>query len=70
MGGLPNHGQAAAVVQLEPMAWAHMAGKDTYTPTNEILATPPIFTIPAGGAQIVRVGLRRAVDRPCAGTQL
>jgi fimbrial chaperone protein len=37
-------------------------GKDVYTPTKDILATPPIFTVPAGGSQVVRVGLRRPTD--------
>jgi fimbrial chaperone protein len=57
-----NDGKEAVVLQLEAMAWAQQAGQDVYTPSRDILATPPIITIPAGGSQILRVGLRRAPD--------
>jgi fimbrial chaperone protein len=57
-----NDGSEAVVLQLEAMAWAQQAGQDVYTPSTDILATPPIITIPAGGSQILRVGLRRAPD--------
>ena len=57
-----NNGSEPTVVQLETVSWAQHDGKDVYEPTKEILATPPIFTIPAGGSQIVRVGIRRAAE--------
>jgi fimbrial chaperone protein len=57
-----NDGDQATVVQLEVARWAQADGKDVYTPTAEILATPPIFTVAPGGSQLVRVGLRRSAD--------
>ena len=57
-----NSGTEATVVQLEAVAWSQQDGQEVYTATREILATPPIFTVPPGGSQVVRVGLRRAVD--------
>lgn len=57
-----NDGAEPAMVQLDVVSWSQRDGKDVYTPTREILATPPIFTVPAGGSQVVRVGLRRAPD--------
>lgn len=57
-----NDGAEPAVVQLEVLNWSQKEGKEVYAPTREILATPPIFTVPAGGSQVVRVGLRRAPD--------
>jgi fimbrial chaperone protein len=57
-----NQSSEPTVVQLETVSWAQQDGKDVYVPTKEILATPPIFTIPAGGSQIVRVGMRRAAE--------
>ncbi|MGR9085691.1 MAG: fimbrial biogenesis chaperone [Gammaproteobacteria bacterium] len=57
-----NNGGEPAVLQLEVMSWSQQQGKDVYTPSREILATPPIFTVPSGGSQIVRVGLRRPPD--------
>lgn len=57
-----NIGAEPTVVQLEVVSWSQQDGQDLYVPTQEILATPPIFTVPAGGSQVVRVGLRRAPD--------
>ncbi len=57
-----NAGAEASVIQLETSRWTQQDGRDVLTPTTEILATPPIFTLPPGGSQIVRVGLRRAPD--------
>jgi fimbrial chaperone protein len=57
-----NTGSDAATVQLQVMAWSQAAGKDNYEPADDILATPPIFTVPAGGSQVIRVGSRRAPD--------
>jgi fimbrial chaperone protein len=57
-----NNGGEPAVLQLEVMSWSQQQGKDVYTPTRELLATPPIFTVPAKGSQIVRVALRRPPD--------
>lgn len=57
-----NNGSEATVVQLEVNAWSQHEGRDVLAPTKELLATPPIFTLPPGGTQIVRVGMRRAPD--------
>jgi fimbrial chaperone protein len=57
-----NAGTQPAVIQLEAMAWSQPAGEDKYVPAPDILATPPIFTIPAGGSQVIRVGSRRPAD--------
>lgn len=39
--------------------WTQVGGEDVYTPTDELIASPPIFTIAGNGQQLVRVGLRR-----------
>lgn len=57
-----NIGDEATVVQLETSSWAQHDGQDVLTSSSEILATPPIITIPPGASRIVRVGLRRAPD--------
>jgi fimbrial chaperone protein len=57
-----NNGVEPAVIQVEAVSWTQQEGQDVYAPTREILATPPIFTVPAGGTQVVRVGLRRTAD--------
>lgn len=57
-----NDGEAASVMQIQLRSWAQELGQDAFLPTPDVLVTPPIFTVKAGGAQIVRVGLRRAPD--------
>ncbi len=52
----------SVVLQLRVMDWKQERGEDVYTASSELIATPPIFTIPAGGTQTVRVGLRKTVQ--------
>ena len=57
-----NVGSEATVVQLETSSWDQHDGQDALVSTDEILATPPILTVPPGASRIIRVGLRRAPD--------
>ncbi|QJR10663.1 hypothetical protein DSM104443_01730 [Usitatibacter rugosus] len=50
----------SVVVQLRAVNWKQENGEDAYTPSTDLIATPPIFTLQPGGSQTVRVGLRRA----------
>ncbi len=53
-----NTGNAPMLMQLESMRWAQTTGNDDYSPTDELIASPPIFTLEAGAAQVVRVARR------------
>ena len=55
-----NDGTEPVIMQMELVSWSQEEGKDVYIATSEVLANPPIFTVPAGGSQLVRIGLRRA----------
>ena len=59
---LGNPGPTPLTVQLQVMAWSQAKGEDMYAPSRDILVTPPIFTIPPGGQQIIRTGLRKPAD--------
>ncbi len=59
---LGNPGAAPLTVQLQVVAWSQAGGEDEYLPSRDILVTPPIFTIPPGGQQLIRAGLRRPAD--------
>jgi fimbrial chaperone protein len=50
------------VLQIELSEWSQHDGKDVYATTADLLATPPIVTIPPGREQVFRVGLRRVPD--------
>lgn len=57
-----NSSDTPTVVQLQIVAWSQEDGKDVYTPSRNLLATPPIFTIAPGNHQVVRVGMRTKPD--------
>jgi fimbrial chaperone protein len=51
-------------IRAYPMAWRQQDGEDHYDETSAIIVSPPVFTIPPGGTQIVRVGQRSASRAP------
>jgi fimbrial chaperone protein len=57
-----NDGSEPTVVQIDTTRWTQQDATDRYEPTRDLIATPPIFTVPANGSQVVRIGLRRAPD--------
>ena len=57
-----NSGGEPAVIQLEVASWIQEEGSDRYQPSRDLIASPPIFTVPPGGSQIVRLALRRAPE--------
>lgn len=59
---LRNDGDSPAVVQTQIMTWYQQDGTDQHAETNDILVSPPLFSLAAGATQIVRLGLRRAPD--------
>src|SRR6185312_2841401 len=48
-----NIGEEATVVQLETSSWTQHDGQDVLESTSDILATPPILTVPPGASRIV-----------------
>ena len=59
---LRNKGTEPITLQIETLSWSQRESKDVFTATREILSNPPIFTIPVGGSQLIRIGLRRESD--------
>jgi fimbrial chaperone protein len=57
-----NQEETPVVVQARPSAWSQQAGHDELSDTHDLLVTPPLFTIPAKGEQILRVALLREPD--------
>ena len=50
------------VIQTRATDWRQENGEDVYNLSNDLIATPPIFTLKPGTSQTVRVGLRKAVQ--------
>lgn len=61
-----NNDAQPTLVQVEVMRWSQSGSADRLETTREMLATPPVFTLPAGATQLVRVGMRGPMP---AGTQ-
>lgn len=70
---LSPHQQTAAIIvrndsdqpssmQIQAVTWSQFNGKDVYTPTRELLVSPPVVTIPPKSDQVIRVALRRQAD--------
>ena len=59
---LRNPDDAPVTVQATPAAWSQQDQQDQLADTHDVLVTPPLFTIPPKGHQIVRVALLRKPD--------
>jgi fimbrial chaperone protein len=57
-----NDEDTPMVVQATTLAWSQPGGEEHTEATRDILVTPPVFTLPPKGEQVVRVALRSAPD--------
>ena len=57
-----NQEDSPVTVQARPTAWSQPHGEEQLDDTRELLVTPPIFTIPAKGQQLLRIALTREPD--------
>lgn len=55
---IKNGSSEPVAVRVTALRWTQQDGKDVRADTNDIIASPPIFTIAPNGSQLVRVGLR------------
>jgi len=53
-----NAGTSTTQVQVRGFAWSQTAAGDELAPTSELLLSPPIFAVPPGQTQVVRLLLR------------
>ena len=60
---ITNNETSAKSYEIEIVAWTQSNEKrEVYSPTEDILAVPPLFTLNPGEEQILRVGLLTNVD--------
>jgi fimbrial chaperone protein len=60
---ISNSDEAAKSFQVDVVAWSQSDDdREIYTPTNDLLAVPPLFTVQPGEQQVVRIGLMRGAD--------
>jgi fimbrial chaperone protein len=53
-----NRGGLPAAIHLRAYAWSQDGDKDVLSPAPEIIISPPIFTLPKGATQTIRLMLR------------
>ena len=60
-----NRGGVPAAIQIRAYGWSQIDDEDMLSPTRDIVLSPPIFTVPEGVSQTVRLLLRgeRTADR-------
>lgn len=56
-----NQGPAETAIQIRAFAWSQKDGIDVLTPSDDVVASPPLTRIAPGGTQIVRLVLRKPV---------
>jgi fimbrial chaperone protein len=56
---LENHTEREADFQVRPFLWEQPGGDDRLTPTDAIVASPPLGKIAVGSKQVVRIVLRQ-----------
>ena len=52
---LANTGDEPVPAQVRVYAWVQKDGNDVLVPTTDVVVSPPLVTVPAGGEQLVRV---------------
>ncbi len=57
-----NQEDSPVTVQARPAAWSQQDEQDQLGDTHDVLVTPPLFTIPAKGHQVLRIALLRKPD--------
>jgi len=53
-----NTGTEPSSYELRVLAWSQAGDKDDQTPTDDIIVSPPVATLPGGATQLVRLVLR------------
>jgi fimbrial chaperone protein len=60
---LRNPGEEPVTFEARPYNWTQDAAGDQLAPATDVVVVPPLFTIPPGGRQLVRIAPRaRSVD--------
>jgi fimbrial chaperone protein len=54
-----NAGDESLKMQVSVLRWTTDGEKDLYSPVDDILLNPPVFSVPAHSTQVLRLGLRK-----------
>jgi fimbrial chaperone protein len=59
---LTNPNDMPTLIHLKIMRWTQERGKDHYQPTEDILATPPVFELPPHKSQVIRFAIQNQIN--------
>ena len=59
-----NDSARAVLYQVTVMDWRVVNGADQHEPTQDFIASPPLFTLAPAASQVVRIGFRNPTRRP------
>jgi fimbrial chaperone protein len=59
-----NSSDESLMMQVSVLRWTTDGEKDIYSPVDDILLNPPVFSVPAHGTQVLRLGLRKFKGAP------
>jgi fimbrial chaperone protein len=57
---ITNPTAAETVIHVQANLWSQQDGADVLEASRDLIAVPPLFTLPPGASQVVRIGLRSA----------
>lgn len=57
-----NLGSEPVIIHQSLVSWTQVDGENVYVPTDSVISSPPIFTLPGGESQVVRIGLVATTD--------
>src|SRR5690606_1737100 len=57
-----NLGSEPVIIHQSLVSWTQVDGENVYVPTDNVISSPPIFTLPGGESQVVRIGLVATAD--------
>lgn len=61
-----NEEAEPVTIRAYALGWRQVDGEDRYDDSSAVIVSPPIFTIPGGGTQLIRLGLRAPSAAPQA----
>jgi len=63
-----NSASLPSIIRLKVMAWSQVDGADVLVPTSDVVAVPPLFSLPGKSSQVLRIALRSAAPRNVEGS--
>lgn len=61
---ITNRGNRIVPYQLSLLSWKQLGGENQYTPSDDLIISPPSVTLAPGTSREIRIGFRETAPRP------